>query len=152
VPGQRLEQVNGNALVGQVRQKCPAAAVAAGPFQARAFVNQLKCLRQAVGVEPQLDAFLAGKEWVAAVHASGLSSIGLQFRFQFGADKHGASMAALGHVVSDPQTPFLSIEFRWFTLCISDQWNVEGDHECSGFLVAASGGLSGARDFDQCVR
>ncbi len=30
VPGQRLEQVNGNALVGQVRQKCPAAAVAAG--------------------------------------------------------------------------------------------------------------------------
>jgi hypothetical protein len=27
-----------------------------------------------------------------------LRSIGLQFRFQFGADKHGARLAALGHV------------------------------------------------------
>ncbi len=55
--GQRLEQVNGNALVGQVRQKRSAAAVAAGTFQARAFVDQCKGLRQAVGVEPKLDAF-----------------------------------------------------------------------------------------------
>ena len=51
VPGQRLEQVNGNALVGQVRQKRPPAAVTAGTFQARALVDQRKCLRQAVGVE-----------------------------------------------------------------------------------------------------
>ena len=98
VPGQRLEQVNGNALVGQVRQKRSAAAVAAGAFQARAFVNERKCLRQAVGIEPQLDAFLACEERVAAVHARCLRCVGLQFRFQFGADKHGASVAALGHV------------------------------------------------------
>ena len=32
MPCQRLEQVNGNALVGQVRQKSSAAAVAAGAF------------------------------------------------------------------------------------------------------------------------
>ncbi len=72
--GQRFEQVNGNAL------------------------DQCKCLRQAVGVESQLDAFLAGKERVAAVHARGLRSVGLQFRFEFGAYKHSACMAALGHV------------------------------------------------------
>ncbi len=96
--GQRLEQVNGNALVGQVRQKCPAATVAAGTFQARALVNQSKRLGQAVGVEPQLDAFLAGKERVVAVHARGLRCVGFQFRFEFGAHKHGARMPALGHV------------------------------------------------------
>jgi hypothetical protein len=61
VPGQCLEQVNGNALVSQVRQKRPAPAVAAGPFQARAFVDQCKGLSQAVGVESQFDAFLARK-------------------------------------------------------------------------------------------
>ena len=67
MPSQRLEQVNGNALVGQVRQKRSAATVAAGTFQARALVDQCKCLRQAVGVEPRFDTFLAGKERVAAV-------------------------------------------------------------------------------------
>jgi hypothetical protein len=77
VPDQRLEQVNGNALVGQVRQKRPAAAVAAGAFQARSLVNQCKGLRQAVGVEPHLYAFLAGKERVAAVHARRLRCLGL---------------------------------------------------------------------------
>ncbi len=70
MPGQHLEQVNGNALVGQVRQKRSAAAVAAGPFQARALVDQCKGLSQAVGVKTQLDAFLAGKERVAAVHVT----------------------------------------------------------------------------------
>ena len=44
VPGQRLEQVNSNALVGQVRQKSPAAAMAAGAFQACALVDQCKGL------------------------------------------------------------------------------------------------------------
>ena len=52
VPGQRLEQVNRNALVGQVRQKRPAAALAAGPFQPRALIDQCKGLSQAVRVEP----------------------------------------------------------------------------------------------------
>ena len=80
MPGQRLEQVNGNSLVGQVRQKRPAAAVAAGPFQARTLVDQCKGLRQAVGIEPKLDAFLAGKERVAAVQARGLRCVGLQFQ------------------------------------------------------------------------
>jgi hypothetical protein len=41
---------------------------------------------------------LAGIERVIAVHARGLRYVGLQFRFQFGAHKHGARMAALGHV------------------------------------------------------
>ncbi len=76
--------------------------MAAGAFQARALVDQCKGLRQAVGVESQLDAFLTGKERVAAVHARCLRCVGLQFRFQFGADKHGASMAALGHVGQQP--------------------------------------------------
>jgi hypothetical protein len=67
VPGQRLEQVNGNVLVGQVCQKRSAAALTAGAIQARALVDQSKGLSQAVGVEPQLDAFLAGKKRVAAV-------------------------------------------------------------------------------------
>ena len=98
MPGQSLEQVNGNALVGQVRQKSSAAAVAAGTFQARSLVDQCKGLRQAVGVETQLDAFLTRKKRVAAVHARGLRSVGLQFLLQFGADKHSARVAALGHV------------------------------------------------------
>ncbi len=72
--------------------------MAAGSFLTCAFVDQCKCLRQAVGVEPQLDAFLASKERVAAVHARGLRCLGLQFRFEFCADKHGARIAALGHV------------------------------------------------------
>ena len=72
--------------------------MAAGPFQARALVDQCKGLRLAVGVEPQLDAFLAGKEWVTAVHTRGLRSVGLQFRFELGADKYSTRMATLGHV------------------------------------------------------
>ena len=98
VPGQRFQNMNRCALVGQVGQKSPAAAVAAGSFKARTLVDQGKCLRQAVGVEPQLDTFLAREKRVVAVHARGLRSVGLQLRFEFGADKHGARMPALGHV------------------------------------------------------
>lgn len=90
--------MNSNALVGQVHQKRSATTVAAGPFQASAIVDQCKCLGQAVGVEPQLDAFLTGKEWVVAVHAGGLRCVGLQLRFELGVDKHGARMPALGDV------------------------------------------------------
>ena len=90
--------MNRSTFICQVGQKRPAAAVAAGTFQACAFVDQCKGLRQAVGVEPQFDAFLAGKERVATIHARGLRRVDLQFLFELGADKHGSRMAALGHV------------------------------------------------------
>ena len=57
MPGQRLDQVNGNALVGQVCRKRSAAAVVASTFQVHALLDQFKSLRQTLGVKPVLDFF-----------------------------------------------------------------------------------------------
>ena len=73
--------VDHHALFGQVGQKYSASAVTAGTLKPCTLVEQGKSLCQAVCVETSPDAFLASKEWIAAIHALGLLSIGLQFCF-----------------------------------------------------------------------
>jgi len=72
--------------------------VTAGAFKPGAFLEHGKCLRQAVCVEARLDALLAGKERIAAVHAIGIGGVGLQFLAQFDVHKNCTSVLALGHV------------------------------------------------------
>ena len=59
----------------------------ASTFNTSALVQQGERLCQAVGVKASADAFLAGKEWIAAIHASRLG-----FR---GTEDLGGGMAAL---------------------------------------------------------
>ena len=52
-----------------------------------AFVQQGKRLCQAVCADTRFDAFLAGKEWVVAIHTLGLCCIRRQFIPQLNVDK-----------------------------------------------------------------
>ena len=70
----------------------------AGALESSARVDQCEGLGQAVCAEPSPHAFLTGKEWVAAVHALDLCSVGLQFLAQPDVDENSAGVSALGHV------------------------------------------------------
>ena len=72
--------------------------MAAGTIDPRACVEQGKSLGKAVGAETVLNAFLAGKERIAAIHTARSGSVLLQFFTQPDVDEHGSWMATFGHV------------------------------------------------------
>ena len=72
--------------------------MAASALKSSSFVEQGESLCQAVCTKPCLDALLACKEWIAAIHAFGLRCVGLQFLAEFDVDENCTSVSALGHV------------------------------------------------------